>query len=113
MTSRRREPGAGRPGMYATPRFVAVVLAASVVAILLPGPAWLDLLVVNLAALVSLAIDVGIAPRPGSLQATWDVTLRGFLKIGSRSVSRHIEEGTRNALERIKQAAESSPGGPA
>ena len=47
--------------------------------------------------------------EPGvQLQATWDVTLRGFLKIGSRSVSRQIEEGTRNALERIKQAAESS-----
>ncbi|HKN49387.1 MAG TPA: DUF58 domain-containing protein [Actinomycetota bacterium] len=73
MTPRRREPGTGRPGMYATPRFVAVLLAASVVAVLLPGPSWLDLLAVNLAALVSLAIDVGIAPRPGSLQATWDV----------------------------------------
>ena len=73
MTPRRREPGTGRPGMYATPRFVAVVLGASVVAVLLPGPSWLDLLAVNLAALVSLAIDVGIAPRPGSLQATWDV----------------------------------------
>ena len=47
--------------------------------------------------------------EPGvQLQATWDVTLRGLLKIGSRGVSRHIEEGTRNALERIKQAAESS-----
>ncbi len=42
------------------------------------------------------------------LQATWDVTLRGFLKLGSRRVSKHIEEGTRNALERIKQAAESN-----
>jgi carbon monoxide dehydrogenase subunit G len=46
--------------------------------------------------------------EPGlHLQATWDVTLRGFLKLGSRMVSKHIEEGTRNALERIKQAAES------
>ena len=43
------------------------------------------------------------------LQATWDVTLRGFLKLGSRMVSKHIEEGTRNALERIKQEAESKP----
>jgi len=52
--------------------------------------------------------------EPGvRLQATWDVTLRGFLKVVSRGVSKHIEEGTRNALERIKQAAESSPGGPA
>ena len=33
----RREPGTGHPGMYATLRFVAVVLAASVVAALLPG----------------------------------------------------------------------------
>ncbi|OGS50032.1 MAG: hypothetical protein A3K65_10020 [Euryarchaeota archaeon RBG_16_68_12] len=48
--------------------------------------------------------------EPGvQLQATWDVTLRGFLKLGSRMVSKHIEEGTRNALERIKQAAESPP----
>ncbi len=48
--------------------------------------------------------------EPGvQLQATWDVTLRGFLKLGSRGVSKHIEEGTRNALERIKQAAESPP----
>jgi uncharacterized protein YndB with AHSA1/START domain len=47
--------------------------------------------------------------EPGvQLQATWDVTLRGFLKLGSRMVSKHIEEGTRNALERIKKAAESS-----
>jgi len=46
--------------------------------------------------------------EPGvQLNATWDVSLRGFLKLGSRSVSRHIAEGTRNALERIKQAAES------
>ena len=46
--------------------------------------------------------------EPGvHLQATWDVALRGFLKFGSRMVSKHIEEGTRNALERIKQAAES------
>ncbi len=46
--------------------------------------------------------------EPGvQVQATWDVTLRGFLKLGSRMVSKHIEEGTRNALERIKQAAES------
>ena len=46
--------------------------------------------------------------EPGvQLNATWDVALRGFLKIGSRMVSKHIEEGTRNALERIKQAAES------
>ena|SRR5437773_1786437 len=46
--------------------------------------------------------------EPGlHLQATWDVTLRGFLKLGSRSVSKHIEEGTRNALERIKNEAES------
>jgi len=46
--------------------------------------------------------------EPGvQLQATWDIVLRGFLKIGSRGVSRHIEEGTRNALQRIKQAAES------
>ncbi|MEA2502280.1 MAG: hypothetical protein QOD01_2391, partial [Actinomycetota bacterium] len=59
--------------MYATLRFVAVVLAASVVAALLPGPAWLDLLAVNLAALVALAIDVRTAPGPASLQATWDV----------------------------------------
>ena len=43
------------------------------------------------------------------LQATWDVTLRGFLKLGSRMVSKHIEEGTRNALERIKREAESKP----
>jgi uncharacterized membrane protein len=41
------------------------------------------------------------------LQATWDITLRGFLKLGARMVSKHIEEGTRNALERIKEAAES------
>jgi len=48
--------------------------------------------------------------EPGvQLQATWDVVLRGFLKLGSRSVSKHIEEGTRNALERIKQAAELPP----
>ena len=47
--------------------------------------------------------------EPGvHLQATWDVALRGFLKFGSRMVSKHIEEGTRNALERIKLAAESS-----
>ncbi len=46
--------------------------------------------------------------EPGvQLQATWDVTLRGFLKLGSRMVSKHIEEGTRNALGRIKEAAES------
>ena len=46
--------------------------------------------------------------EPGvQLQATWDVALRGFLKLGSRMVSRHIEEGTRNALDRIKRAAES------
>ena len=46
--------------------------------------------------------------EPGvDLQATWDVALRGFLKFGSRMVSKHIEEGTRNALERIKNEAES------
>ncbi len=46
--------------------------------------------------------------EPGvQLQATWDIVLRGFLKLGSRSVSRHIEEGTRSALDRIKRAAES------
>ena len=46
--------------------------------------------------------------EPGvHLQATWDVALRGFLKFGSRMVSKHIEEGTRKALERIKQVAES------
>jgi len=49
--------------------------------------------------------------EPGvQLQATWDITLRGFLKLGSRFVSKHVAEGTRDALERIKQAAES--GGP-
>src|SRR3984893_14401534 len=69
----RRQAGAGRPGMYATLRFVAVVLAASVVAALLPGPAWLGLLAGKLAALVALAIDVRIAPGPASLQAALDV----------------------------------------
>jgi len=59
--------------MYATLRFVALVLAASAVAALLPGPAWLDVLAVDLAALLALAIDIRIAPRPASLQATWDV----------------------------------------
>lgn len=41
------------------------------------------------------------------IDVTWDVTLRGMLKLGSRMVSKHIAEGTRNALERIKQTAES------
>ncbi len=40
------------------------------------------------------------------LLATWDITLRGFLKLGSRFVSRHVERGTRDALQRIKEAAE-------
>lgn len=44
------------------------------------------------------------------VRATWDVTLRGFLKLGSASVRRHIAEGTRNALQRIKEAAESDTG---
>ena len=56
--------------MYATLRFAGAVLAVSVVALLLPGPAWLDLLAVNLAALVALAIDIRAAPAPGSLDAS-------------------------------------------
>ena len=47
--------------------------------------------------------------EPGvKIDVTWDVTLRGMLKLGSRMVSKHIAEGTRSALERIKAAAESA-----
>ncbi len=47
--------------------------------------------------------------EPGvKIDVTWDVTLRGMLKLGSRMVSKHIAEGTRSALGRIKAAAESA-----
>jgi uncharacterized protein (DUF58 family) len=59
--------------MYATARLPAVALAAAVVAALLPGPLWLDVLAVNLAVAVALVIDIVAAPRPASLQATLDV----------------------------------------
>src|SRR3989304_2756969 len=47
--------------------------------------------------------------EPGvKIDVTWDVTLRGMLKLGSRMVSKNIAEGTRSALGRIKAAAESA-----
>src|SRR5260370_29874591 len=107
--SRRRERGAGRPGLSAARGFVVVVVAASVVAILLPGPAWLDLLAVNLAALVSLAIDVGIAPRRGSLQATGDVREVGALDRPAKGTLRlHNPTGRRLKVATHEAAAPST-----
>jgi uncharacterized protein (DUF58 family) len=39
----------------------------------LPGPAWLDLLVVSLAVLAAFVVDVGVAPAPARLEATVDL----------------------------------------
>lgn len=64
---------AGRPGIYATLRLPVVMLAGSVVALLAPGPAVVDLIAVNVAVLVALAVDVGTAPRPGALEASWEL----------------------------------------
>ena len=66
---RRRRDGSSWPGLYATIRFPLLVAGASVVALLLPGPRWAELLAVNLAVLGLLAIDVRVAPGPRSLQA--------------------------------------------
>ena len=40
------------------------------------------------------------------LTATWDVLPRGLLRLFQRSFARHVAEGTRNALHRIREAAE-------
>lgn len=45
-------------------------------------------------------------PGRTTLRTVWDVRLVGFLKLGSRPVSKHVGEGTQHALERIKEAAE-------
>lgn len=43
------------------------------------------------------------------LQVVWDVRLRGILKLGSRTVAKHVAEGTQHALERIRAAVEDRP----
>lgn len=45
-------------------------------------------------------------PGKTTLRTVWDVRLVGFLKLGSRPVSKHVGEGTQHALERIKDVAE-------
>jgi len=59
-----------RPGIYATLRLPGVVVVGSVIALLLPGPAWLGLVIVNLVILAAYVVDVRLAPPPASLQPT-------------------------------------------
>lgn len=40
------------------------------------------------------------------VRVVWDVTLKGFLKLGTRTFARHMAEVTEHALQRIKDAAE-------
>ncbi len=43
------------------------------------------------------------------LTAVYDVKLAGLLRLGSRPFAKHAAEGTENALQRIKNAAEGRP----
>ena len=54
---------------------------------------------------------VELVPTEGGteVRVVWDIRLRGLLKLGARMVSRHVGEGTQNALERIRDAAEGRP----
>jgi uncharacterized protein (DUF58 family) len=59
--------------MYATQRFVLLLLGGAVVALLLPGPRWPALIGVDAALLLLLAVDVAAAPRPASLRPVREV----------------------------------------
>lgn len=56
--------------MYASRWVPVVVLAASALVVVLPGPRWADLVVVNGLVLVALGVDVWLAPATGALQAS-------------------------------------------
>ena len=43
------------------------------------------------------------------LAAAYDVTLTGFLKLGTRPFAKHAAEGVEHALQRIKDLAEGRP----
>jgi uncharacterized protein (DUF58 family) len=60
--------GPGRRGAFVGARFPLAVLAGSLLAVLLPGPRWADLLGVNAFLLALLAVDVAAAPAPAALQ---------------------------------------------
>ena len=67
------DPVRSRPGVYATIRLPLAVVAASVVALLLPGPRWAGFVAVDLALAALLAFDVAAAPRPESLQPAREI----------------------------------------
>jgi uncharacterized protein (DUF58 family) len=63
---------AGRPGLFVTRWFPIAVAAGALLAVVIPGPRWVDLVAVNVVLLVALSVDVALAPRPDALQAARD-----------------------------------------
>ena len=44
-----------------------------------------------------------IAVKEGEIAATWDVTFKGFFRLGSRWNEAHFRAGTKHALRRLSQ----------
>lgn len=64
------KPRRFRRGMYATRWLPVVVVIASALVAVLPGPGWADLLLVNALVLAALGVDVWLAPATTGLQVS-------------------------------------------